>query len=272
MWTLLTGYLLGNFFESQTIELFKNKFSNKTLSFWGILLGWLFQEYIREEFELTGSKKFMLESDFRNRLFTQSFKILKNLIMYPYLITMLELGTFLILFGFFFTIIIKIYWAKLKKVFIKPLNKNNFENFVNKNIIFIYNDWKVRFSNILLFFSLSFIFKHGFFKIYFWYDTFLIFIPMYFILFIIFQLFNFFFVNYLIYIYIIYNLIKNLALTLKIFMIKLTFYFLNIGFGLLLFLHDLNLQNITTENFSKEIFFKSFFVISQIICLKQKLT
>lgn len=275
MWTLLTGYLLSTFFEYQTIELFENKFSNETLSFWGILLGWLFQEYTREEFEFTGGKRFMLESDFRNRLFTQSLKIIRNLIAYPHLITILELGTFWALFGFFFTILIKIYWPKLKKTITKLLNKKNYtytknyEDIISKSFLFIYSNWRFKFSDIILFFSLGFIFKHGFFKIYFWYDTFFIFRPIFLILFIIFELFAFFFINYLIYTYIIYNFFKNLALVLKLFTTKLTIYFLNIGFWLILSLHDLNLQNLTTENFLKEVFFKIIITFSSIICSKQ---
>ena len=269
MWTLLTGYLLSTFFKYQTIELFGNKFSNETLSFWGILLGWLFQEYTREEFEFTGGKRFMVESDFRNRLFTQSFKILRNLIMYPHLITTLELGTFLLLFGFFLSILIKIYLPKLKEVITGLLNTKNYQNFIYKNYLLIYRNQKFKLNNLVLFFSLGFIFNQGFFKIYFWYDTFFIFRPIFFILLIIFELFSFFLLNYIIYTYMIYTCKLKIALLLKTLVTKWTIYFINIGFCLVLFFHDLTLQNVTTENFFKEIFFKFFFIFYPIICLKQ---
>ena len=269
MWTLLTGYLLSTFFKNQTIELFGNKFSNETLSFWGILLGWLFQEYTREEFEFTGGKRFMVESDFRNRLFTQSFKITRNLIMYPHIITTLELGTFLLLFGFFFTILIKIYLPKLKKSLTELLNTKDYESFLYKNYLLVYRNQKFKFSNLALFFSLVFIFKQGFFKIYFWYDTFFIFRPIFFILLVIFELFSFLFFYYLIYTYMIYTSKLKIALILKTLTTKWTIYFIIIGFCLLLFFYDLTVQNITTENFLKEIFFKSFFIFYPLICLKQ---
>lgn len=278
MWTLLTGYLLSIFFKFQIIELFKNQFSNETLSFGGILLGWFFQEYTREEFEFTSGKRFMLERDFRNRLFTQSFKIFRNLIIYPHLITTLELGTFLLLFGGGAIVLIKIHWPK----FIKYKNKitelvnnvgfrntKNYENFLNKTFIFLYTHWGLKFNDIILFFSLGFIFKYGFLKTYFWYDTMFIFRPIFFLIFITFGLFSFVYINFIVYLYVLHNFSKNLALLLKLLTTKLIFSTITVGFYLVLFFNDLNVQNLTTENFFKEVFFKNFIIFYQIICLKQ---
>ena len=242
MWTLLTGYLLATFFEYQIVKLFKNKFLKNTLSFYEVSIGWLFQEYTRKRFLLTGGKKFILEIDFRNRLFTQSFKIVQNLIMHSYITTTLELGTFVILFFFFLLILIKPKAIAIQK----------------------YKKWKIICDNVFLLLLLNYAFKHTFFKT----DIFFVFVPIFFSLFLIFQLYVYFLIIYLTYVCIIDNSIKIIALTLKVFVMKSTFYFLSIGFFFLLFFQDLSLQNIVTENFSKELLFKFSFIFFQVICLK----
>ena len=45
-----------------------------------ITFGWLFQEHVREDLNMTGGKRFMLKKDFRNRFITQSVKIIRNII------------------------------------------------------------------------------------------------------------------------------------------------------------------------------------------------
>ena len=268
MWALLTGYLLSIFFKSQTVELFKNKFSNETLSFVGVLVGWLFQEYIREEFDLTGGKRFMLEGDFRNRMFTQSLKIVKDLMVYPYLITILELGTFVLVFGSWITII---YWPKFvelkKKVvkFVIHMEFKNYDCFLNKTFVFIYSNWNLRHDDMLLFFFLGFIFKHEFLSAYFWYDIIFLFRPFFLLLLTLFELFPFIFIVYIVYIYMLFNLSKNWMLTLKLFVTKLFFFVIIVVFYLALGFYDLDFQSLRTENFFKEEFFKIFTIFYQTI-------
>ena len=273
MWTILTGYLLSNVFENQTVKLFKNQFSNKTLSLSGIVIGWLFQEHTKEELDMTGGKRFILERDFRNRFLAQSFKIFRNLLLYPHLITVLELGTFLLLFGLFFIVVTKLYLPKFKVAkqkfindFLKPTlqrihfsnyqSSKNYDIFINNFLIYVYLNWSLSFNCATLFSCFFILFKYGFLKIYFWFDLFFIFRPVILIIFLLYTIFSIFWLNYLIYTYFIYCFPKNIALLIKILTKKFIFYFSCLWVFIELLIYDINTQNLVTDNFFKEIFFK----------------
>jgi hypothetical protein len=70
-----------------------------------ITFGWLFQEHVREDFNMTGGKRFMLKKDFRNRFITQSVKITRNIIFWVHTITTIEFGTWLIILATLFYLI-----------------------------------------------------------------------------------------------------------------------------------------------------------------------
>ena len=266
MWTFITGYILSNIFENQTVLLFKNKFYTSQLSLIGMIVGWLFQEHQREEkSNLTAGKRFMLEREYRNRFLTQIFKIVKNIIFYPYLVTSLELGTFLWIFGLIFLSLVKRYLPDIKKytkdILTQIFNKNtyNIDHIVPKIYTFIYNNWNI--NTIYLFITFIVIFKTGFLKIYFWFDIIYILKPIFLFMLFLFILFCIFWVNYLIYTTIIYNCSKNLALMFNILSKKCLIYFSILCIILELIFFDINLQNLNTENFFKEILFKLLFFI-----------
>jgi hypothetical protein len=96
MWTLISGQLISYIFKYLIFKLFKDEFSNKNMSLAQITFGWLFQEHVREDFHMTGGKRFMLKRDFRNRFITQTIKIIRNVIFWIHTITTLELGTWLL--------------------------------------------------------------------------------------------------------------------------------------------------------------------------------
>jgi hypothetical protein len=261
MWTLLTGYILSNIFELGTVELFKEKFSNKTLSMIEIIIGWLFQEYIKEEFDMTGGKKFILESDYRNRFLTQIFKIVRDFFIYSHLITFLELGTFLFFIFYFFFIIIKIRLPKIiAQFFSKPdLRKRyffkNHEFTLNRVFREIYTNWNLNSGEVFLFSTLFFTFRYGFLKIFSWFDIYFIFRPVLLLFFIIFSWASFFIFNYLFYITVLKKISKNISFVLKLFTKNFFFCLICSTVFFKIAIYTLNTQNLTTENFFKEIFF-----------------
>ena len=266
MWTFITGYILSNIFENQTILLFKNKFSTNHLSLIGMIVGWLFQEHQREEkSNLTAGKRFMIEREYRNRFLTQIFKIIKNIIFYPYLVTSLELGTFLWVFGLLFLSLIKRYLPDFQtycnEILTEINNKNNYniDKLIPKIYLYIYNSWDI--SKIVLFITFIILFKTGFLKIYFWFDIIYILKPIFLFILIVFILFCVFWINYLIYIKIINSYSKNIALVLNILYKKCLISFSSLWLIMELIIFDINLQNQNTENFFKEILFKLLFFI-----------
>jgi len=95
----LSGYLITFIFNYVTIEFYKNNCSNTDLIFFEIFFNWLFQQYIRQSFNITSGKYFMIKNDFRNKLVMQSIRILKIFIFWFCIINILQLGTLLINFG-----------------------------------------------------------------------------------------------------------------------------------------------------------------------------
>lgn len=101
MWTLIAGHFISFFFEYLIINLYKNNFTNKNMSIYNIIFGWLLQEHVKQDFNMTGGKRFMLKCDFRNRFITQTLKVFRNIIFWVHIITILEFGTFIVLFCFY---------------------------------------------------------------------------------------------------------------------------------------------------------------------------
>jgi hypothetical protein len=261
MWTLLTGYMLSNTFELGTIELFREKFSNKTLSIIEITIGWFFQEYIKEEFDMTGGKKFILESDYRNRFLTQIFKIVRDFIIYSHLITFLELGTFLFLLFFSFSITIKFRLPKMTPQFFSRLDVRkrylfkNYEFILNRIFREIYANWNLNSGEVFLFSTSFFIFRYGFLKIFSWFDVYFIFRPVLLLFFILSSWLSFLIFNYLFYVMVLKKISKNLSFVLKLFTKNFFFCFICTSVFLEVAIHTLNTQNLMTENFFKETFF-----------------
>lgn len=259
MWTFLTGYLLSTFFELGTIELFEEKFSNKGISIGKILIGWLFQEYTKQEFAMTGGKKFLSESDYRNQFLTQILKIVRNFFVYSHLTIFLELGTLLSLFCILFYIIVKAALLKLEsQIFFKSiLGKEHlvksYELALNRTFNLIHISWN--FNKISLFGSFFFIFKYGFFKTFSLFDIFFITRPVLVVLFSIFSLSSFFTVSYLLCLAIFKRVSRNVAFVFKLCIKKVLFYFFLTGGFLGTIAFTFNNQNLTTENFFKETFF-----------------
>ena len=261
MWIFLTGYLLSDIFEQGTIKLFKEKFSNKTLSIDKIIIGWLFQEYTREKFGMTGGKTFILESDYRNQFLTQIFKIVTNFFLYSHLITFLELGTFLIFFGTFFYIIFKTYVIKLKNQFVfKPILEKkylfkNYEFTFNQILNLVSSNWNLTINKLFLFSCLFSIFRYGFLKKFSWFDVFFILRPILLTFFLICSLISSFILSYLLYIIVFKKISKLLAFIFKLCIKKTICYLIYLFNFLKVFSCVVNSQNLTTENFLKEIFF-----------------
>lgn len=198
---------------------------NKTLSIDKIILCWLLQEYTKENFFMTGGKTFIFINDYRNIFITNVFKITKNFFIYLHLIIFLELGIFFFIFFIF-------YYLVLRKF------ENRFDfNFVNK---------------IVLINSFLFIYIYLFFKKFSGFDIFLVFKPILFIFFLIFNILPFFIFNYLLYKMISKKITKKLAFLYKFYIEKSIFNFIYI-FIFSVFI--LSTQNLTTENFFKEILF-----------------
>ena len=74
MWNFIAGCLISYTFEYLVVKLYKDNFSNKNISIFGIIIGWLVQEHVRNDFYVTGGKRFMVNQDFRNRVSYQHFK------------------------------------------------------------------------------------------------------------------------------------------------------------------------------------------------------
>ena len=266
MWTLLLGYTFSVIFEDSAIKLFENNFYFRVLTFPGACIGWLYQEHVRRDYDMTGAKKFTLEHAFRFRVFTQILFVCKYYCAYTHLISILEFGTFLLLFGLYSAILINHYLPQLKIV--ERISTNNYLKFFSFGVrrmksVFI----KMRYStlNEKLFFSTLFLlFRCGFLKTYFWLDFF-VFFRLFFIVTSLFTItFSIFLPNYLIYNILIPKYPKNVALLIKVLIKKLIFYLLLLLVSIILIVSDIDIHNILNENFFKEIFFKTLFFLVQV--------
>lgn len=238
MWTLISGQVISYIFEYLILKLIKNNFSNKNMYLVQIIFGWLFQEHVREDFNMTGGKRFMLKRDFRNRFITQSVKVIRNVIFWIHCITTIELGTWLILLvTLFYLIYLELIVTKKKTEYV-----------FTEHFIFI----------LLLFIITQGCKIYGLFDIFFIFRPFMIAITMFFIIFIILWF------NYLFYI-VLLKISKTLSLIIRLFVNKINFsliFFLMVSF---LFVASITQENINNENFFHEfalraVFFNYFFI------------
>lgn len=273
MWTLLLGYLFSVSFEESYYKLFKNECSYRSLvtsarylTYLEAIAGWFYQEHVKPKYNLTGAKKFILEHEFRYNILTQIVFILKYFFTYMHVLSILEFGTFLILFGVYFSIFIKHYSPKFKVI--ERVSTNNFLKWIYIGIRWTKVELvRIRYLSLnekiflsVLFFS----FKYILFNTYFWLDFFVFFRLFFIITFLYISLFFIFLPNYLIYNYLIYNFSKNLAFIIKLFVKKLLIYFLLALVIIGLIVVDINVPIIENENFFKEAFLKILFFLVHI--------
>ena len=278
MWTLISGQIISYIFEYLIIKLYKNNFSNKNMSIAEISLGWLFQEHVREDFNMTGGKRFMLKKDFRNRFITNSIKITRNIIFWSHAITTFELGTFLILLSlFFYLIIIQIINVNKQKanyilielfilliilIILHQQLKLYVTFFVLVSLltyliwtkIVILKKMEYILTELFVVISLTLIITQGL-KIYWVFDVFFITRPLMLLLIGIFILLCPFWGSFLIYLFItVYS--KKLSLLIKVYSIKILFFSFYIYLTCKLLLKILNFENLNSENFFQELTIK----------------
>jgi len=230
MWTLISGQLISYVFKYLIFKLFKDEFSNKNLSLAQITFGWLFQEHVREDFNTTGGKRFMLKRDFRNRFITQSIKIIRNVIFWVHTITTLELGTWLVFLLALFYLI-----------YIELVTKQKAEYVFTEHFIFI----------MLLFLITQGCTLYGLFDLFFITRPFIIFVlKLYAVLTVI--LFG-----YLFY-FILFNISETLSLTFRLFINKITFILFVLFLTSVLVVTIISQENIINENFFHELTLRIF--------------
>jgi hypothetical protein len=230
MWILISGQLISYMFEYLILKLFKNKFSNKHMSLAQITFGWLFQEHVREDFNMTGGKRFMLKKDFRNRFITQSIKIIRNIIFLVHAITTIELGTWLIILATLFYLI-----------YLELITKQKTEYVFTEHFVFV----------ILFFIIVQGCKMYGLFDIFFISRPFIITIIKLYIIYIILWF------NYLFYLVII-KISKILSLIIRLCINKINFFlvfFLIVNF---LLVATISQENIYNENFFHELALRIF--------------
>jgi hypothetical protein len=233
MWTLISGQLISYIFEYLIFKLFKNKFSNKNMSLAQITFGWLFQEHVREDFNMSGGKRFMLKSDFRNRFITQSVKVIRNIIFWVHIITILELGTWLILLTTLFYLL-----------YIDLINKQKIEYVFTEHIIFIiFLALITKGCNI-----------YGLFDVFFITRPFVLFVIKLYLLLTILWFMYFFY-------YISIKVSKTISLLLRLCSVKLfflIFFLILTGYFLIT---TISHENIVNENFFLELTLRAFFLM-----------
>jgi hypothetical protein len=230
MWTLISGQLISYVFKYLIFKLFKDEFSNKNLSLAQITFGWLFQEHVREDFNTTGGKRFMLKRDFRNRFITQSIKIIRNVIFWVHTITTLELGTWLVFLLALFYLI-----------YIELVTKQKAEYVFTEHFIFI----------MLLFLITQGCTLYGLFDLFFITRPFIIFVlKLYAVLTVI-------IFGYLFY-FILFNISETLSLTFRLFINKITFILFVLFLTSVLVVTIISQENIINENFFHELTLRIF--------------
>jgi hypothetical protein len=270
MLTLLLGYSFSVIFEESCYQLFKNNCSyrnlitsDRYLTYLEASVGWFYQEHVKPKYDLTGAKKFILEYGFRCNILTHALFVFKYFCTYMHILSILEFGTFLVLWSVYFSILIKHYSSKFKVI--GRISSTNYLKW-----IFLGVRWtrvkliKIRYLPLnekIFFIVLFFLFKYVFLKTYLWLDFF-VFFRLFFIgtlLFVI--LFSIFLPNYIIYNYLLYNFSKNLALIIKLVTKKLLICYLLMLVILGLIMIDFSILALENANFFKESFFKILFFL-----------
>lgn len=233
MWTLISGQLISFIFEYLIFKLFEDKFSNKNMSLAQITFGWLFQEHVREDFNMTGGKRFMLKRDFRNRFITQSVKVIRNVIFWVHTITILELGTWLIALTILFYVI-----------YIDLINKQKTEYIFTEHAVFI----------ILLSIITKGCNVYGLFDVFFITRPFVIFIIKSYLLFTILWFIYLFY-------FILIKISKTLSLTIRLYIVKLKIFFFFLFLTGYFLITTVSYENIGNENFFHELTLRVFFLM-----------
>ena len=195
-----------------------------------IIFGWLFQEHVREDFNMTGGKRFMLKKDFRNRFITQSIKIIRNIIFWVHAITTIELGTWLIILATLFYLI-----------YLELITKQKTEYVFTEHFVFV----------ILLF-----IIAQGC-KMYGLFDIFFISRPFFITTIKLYMIYIILWFNYLFYLVII-KISKILSLIIRLCINKINFFlvfFLIVNF---LLVAKISQENIYNEKFFHELALRIF--------------
>jgi len=230
MWTLISGQLISYIFKYLIFKLFKDEFSNKNMSLAQITFGWLFQEHVREDFNMTGGKRFMLKRDFRNRFITQSIKIIRNVIFWVHTITTLELGTLLLF-------VLALFYL----LYIELITKQKTEYIFTEHFIFIMLFFLItQGSNI-----------YGLFDIFFIARPFIILtVKLYTVLIIL-------MFGYLFY-FILINISKTLSLIIRLCINKITLILFFFLLASIFFITTIAQENIINENFFHELTLRTF--------------
>lgn len=230
MWTLISGQLISYVFKYLIFKLFKDEFSNKNMSLAQITFGWLFQEHVREDFNTTGGKRFMLKRDFRNRFITQSIKIIRNVLFWVHTITTLELGTWLILLLALFYL-----------MYIELVTKQKTEYVFTEHFIFI----------MLLFLITQGCTLYGVFDLFFITRPFLIFVLK------LCKVLTVIIFGYLFY-FVLFDISETLSLTVRLFINKITFILFFLFLTAVLIVTIISQENIINENFFHELTLRTF--------------
>jgi hypothetical protein len=230
MWTLISGQFISYIFEYLIFKLFKDKFSNKNMFLAQITFGWLFQEHVREDFNMTGGKRFMLKRDFRNRFVTQSVKVIRNIVFWIHTITTLELGTWLIMLIILFYLI-----------YIEATTKQKTEYIFTKYFIFI----------VLFFIIIQCSKIYGIFDIFFITRPFIIFALK------LYMLFAFLWSFYLCYLAIT-KISKTLSLSIWVCINKINFVLIFLSLISFFLIVAISQENINNENFFHELILRIF--------------
>jgi len=263
MWTLVSGHHVSIIFEYLIIKLHVDNLSNKNIPFLGIVLGWLLQEHIRQDFNMTGGKRFMLKNDFRNRFITQSVKVIRNSIFWIYILNILELGTFILSFSFLLYILTKNFWNfkidfRIIDIQIFRRNRKSTEEIAT----LIFSKIQIKYIKEIIIFLIFFTFlKYIFFKTYSLFDFLFVLRPFMLLNFLVLNLILMLWGSYLIYFYTVAKNLFRLGELINVLIFKLNFYII-IGYLYMNFIFiEINYENVTTQNFLKEFIFKLIFLI-----------
>ena len=242
MWIIISGYLTSIFFEYLIIELFKKKLLYKKLAFFEVVFGWLFQEYIKQNFNITSGKYFILKQDFRNFFITQIVLIIKNFLFWIHIINIFELGTFILCISNLLMVIYYGYNLNEKLKSVQYVNFRTFDFFKNnsKNIL------------ILIYFLLLL-------KFYSHLDFFLIMKLCTLHLYILCIIISFFIVFYLLHYQIVLLIYYKLSYFLTIFIFKSYFYTIFILLLNYFMITNIINENLQSENVCKELLLKIVF-------------
>lgn len=212
------------------------------MSLFEVALGWLLQEHIKQDFNVTCGKRFMIKKDFRNRFVTQIVLIFRNILFWIYALNILELGTLLayILGGVY--------------LFINSYN-HKINPFWNKQTFL--KLYQVVQKPHCIFFILSSFVMFLVFKTYCLFDFFFILEPLFCVCILILNILFFITGNYLLFIFFLYATPNKIGKQIYYFIHKLYIYIGVTYIFAVLIISEVRLEITMTENFFKELLFKT---------------